>query len=389
MTSAVLWTLILGGALVPMAALGVVGLRVLFALRRTARSAAVDAAGLVEALPIRRHVLVTGGTGFIGRRLVEALGSAGHEVTVLTRNPAKAALLRPPFRLITSLDQIANDTTIDTVINLAGEPIANGLWTRAKRRRILASRLRITQGLVRLIGRLERRPALLISGSAIGWYGLWRDESLTEFDGGKRCFSHRVCEAWEQAAKKAQRYGTRVVRLRIGLVLGTDGGMLGNMLVPFEFGLGGPIGSGEQWMSWIERDDLIRLIAHIVANPQFTGAVNATAPAPVKNATFAQDLARALHRPALLRMPAVVLHRLLGALADELLLGGQRVLPDKAEASGFKFRHETLRSALSAMLGGNAAKESSRKSSRATEMQQVETLAPAPTRARAHPSSAL
>jgi uncharacterized protein (TIGR01777 family) len=343
----------LGSVLALLAAAGVIvlGLRDVFAAHRVERLAPAPAAELVRALSGRQRVLVTGATGFIGRRLVEALTAAGHEVIVLARDPAKASTLRPPFRLVTRLDQIANDTTIDTIINLAGEPIANGLWTRAKRRKILSSRLRMTQGVVRLIGRLERRPALLISGSAIGWYGLWRDESLTEFDGGKRCFSHRLCEAWEQAAKKAQGQGTRVVRLRIGLVLGTDGGMLANLLVPFEFGLGGPIGSGAQWMSWIERDDLIRLIAHIVADPQFTGPVNATAPEPVTNSTFAQELARALHRPALLRLPAFVLHRLLGGLADELLLGGQRVLPDKADAAGFKFRHETLRSALSAMLG--------------------------------------
>jgi uncharacterized protein (TIGR01777 family) len=299
-------------------------------------------------------VLVTGATGFIGPRLVAALASAGHDVTVLARDPVKAAMLQPPFRLVTNLDQIANDSVIDTVINFAGEPIANGLWTRAKRRRILASRLRMTRAVVRLIGRLERRPTVLISGSAIGWYGNWRDESLTEFDGGKRCFGHRVCEAWEQAARKAETFGTRVVRLRIGLVLGTEGGMLSNMLPPFEFGLGGPIGSGEQWMSWIERDDLIRLIAYIVANPKLTGAVNGTAPVPVRNSTFALELGRALHRPALLRMPAFLLHLLAGDLADELLLGGRRVLPDKADAHGFKFRHETLRSALSAMLGASA-----------------------------------
>ena len=132
--------------------------------------------------------------------------------------------------------------------------------------------------------------------------------------------------------------------------------MLSHLLAPFEFGLGGPFGSGRQWMSWIERDDLVRLIAHIVATPQLIGAVNATAPAPVRNATFAQELARALHRPALLRMPAFLLHALAGVLADELLLGGRRVLPDKAQASGFKFRHETLPSALSAILGRDRAR---------------------------------
>jgi uncharacterized protein (TIGR01777 family) len=166
-----------------------------------------------------------------------------------------------------------------------------------------------------------------------------------------------------------------VVRLRIGLVLGTEGGMLSDMLPPFEFGLGGPFGSGEQWMSWIERDDLIRLIAHIVANPKLTGAVNATAPVPVRNSTFAHELGRALRRPALLRMPAPLLHLLAGDLADELLLGGRRVLPDKAEAAGFKFRHETLDSALSAMLGGDKASESSRALAVAPDMHAHDRLA--------------
>ena len=264
-------------------------------------------AELVRALPGRQHVLITGATGFVGRRLVEALVSAGHEVTVLARDPAKAAKLRPPFRLVTSLDQIAGDTAIDTVINFAGEPIANGLWTRRKRRRILASRLRMTRAVVGLIGRLERRPAVLISGSAIGWYGNWQDEELTEFDGGKRCFGHRVCEAWEGAARKAERLGIRVVRLRIGLVLGSEDGMLSNLLAPFEFGLGGRFGSGRQWMSWIERDDLVRLIAHIVADPQLIGAVNGTAPAPVRNATFAQELGARIASPGAVadaRIPA-------------------------------------------------------------------------------------
>jgi uncharacterized protein (TIGR01777 family) len=309
------------------------------------------AAELVAALPPRQRVLITGATGFIGRRLTEALTAAGHDVTVLTREPAKAAALRPPLRLVTSLEQIGNDAVIDAIVNLAGEPVADGLWTRRKRRRILSSRLRVTRQVVGLIARLERRPAVLISGSAIGWYGLWQDEQLTEFDGGKRCFTHRVCDTWERATKPAERLGTRVVRLRIGLVLGIDGGILARLMTPFEFGLGGPFGSGRQWMSWIERDDLVRLIAHAIATPRMTGAVNATAPTPVTNATFSAELARALGRPAFIRMPAWLLRGLAGDLADELLLGGQRVMPDKADATGFKFRHETLAGALAVMLG--------------------------------------
>jgi uncharacterized protein (TIGR01777 family) len=347
----------LATVLVTFAAFGIAvfGLRDGLAARRMERLISAGAAELVAALPSRQRVLITGATGFIGCRLTEALAAAGHDVIVLTRDPLKAAALRPPFRLVTSLDQIDSATAIDAIVNLAGEPIANGLWTRRKRRRILGSRLRITRQVVRLIARLERRPAVLVSGSAIGWYGLWQDEELTEFDGGKRCFSHRVCEAWERATKRAERLGTRVVRLRIGLVLGTEGGMLGRLLLPFEFGLGGPIGSGRQWMSWIERDDLIRLIAHAIATPRLTGPVNATAPTPVTNAEFAAELARALHRPALLRLPAWMLRVVAGDLAKELLIGGQRVIPDKADVSGFVFRHVTLASALAAMLGGNSA----------------------------------
>jgi uncharacterized protein (TIGR01777 family) len=300
-------------------------------------------------------VLVTGATGFIGRRLVQALNSAGHDVIVLARDPARAAALLPPFRLITGLSQLPDDARIDAIVNLAGEPIANGLWTAAKRHAILASRLRMTGNVVRLIRRLKVKPAVLIQASAIGWYGVRGDEVLTEGADGRTSFTRAVCADWERAAVQAERFGVRVVRLRIGLVLGAEGGMLANLLVPFEYGLGGPIGSGAQWWSWIERDDLIRLIAHAIAAPALKGAVNATAPEPVRNAAFVRELGRALHRPAVLRVPAAPLRLLAGDLADELLLGGQRVVPEKALASGFAFRHATLPSALAAMLGARAS----------------------------------
>ena len=337
--------------LTALSAAGVVisGVRDYFASRRAAWLAPGHAAELVGAMSGQQHVLITGATGFIGSRLVEALTGAGHAVTVLARDPAKAAKLRPPFRLVTALDQIASGETIDTIINLAGEPIASSLWTTARRRKILRSRLKMTRDVLRLIARLDKTPPLLVNGSAIGWYGLWQDEELTEFDGGKACFSHRLCDAWERMAIRAEAQGTRVVRLRIGLVLGIDGGMLSRLLTPFECGLGGPIGSGQQWMSWIERDDLVRLIAHVVATPKLIGAINATAPAPVRNAEFTRELGRIFRRPAFMPMPAVLL-RLLGDFANELLLGGQRVFPDKVLASGFEFRHTTLRSALETML---------------------------------------
>lgn len=327
------------------------GLRDLVASQRSDRLALSPPEELVAALAARQTVLVTGATGFIGTRLVQALTTAGHQVIVLARNPQKAANLAPPFRLITGLSQLPDDTVIDAIVNLAGEPIANGLWTVGKRHRILASRLRTTGNVVRLIARLRYKPKVLITGSAVGWYGLRGDEVLTEASDGRGCFSRQVCSDWERAAVQAERFGVRVVRLRIGLVLGTQGGMLANLLTPFEYGVGGPIGSGRQWMSWIERDDLVRLIAYAVATPSLKGPVNATAPEPVRNTTFAHELGRALHRPALLRLPAAPLRALAGDLADELLLGGQRVVPEKAMAHGFTFRHATLRSALAAMLG--------------------------------------
>jgi uncharacterized protein (TIGR01777 family) len=342
------WSLLMSAAAVGVA---VFGLRDMAASFRSDRLGGGPADPLMDALPGRQTVLVTGATGFIGRRLVEALAAGGHEAIVLLRDPAKSNLLRPPFRLVTSLDQLQDDTRIDTIVNLAGEPIADGLWTKAKRREMLGSRLRITGEVVRLIGRLRHKPAVLVSGSAIGWYGLRQDETLTEASGGNPCFSRDLCQAWERAALEAEALGVRVVCLRIGLVLGTDGGMLSRLLTPFELGLGGPIGAGAQWMSWIERDDLVRLIAHAIARPDLAGPLNATAPEPVQNATFTRELAAALHRPAMLRAPAGLLRALAGDFADELLLGGQRVVPAKAVAGGFAFRHSTLPGALAAVLG--------------------------------------
>ena len=326
------------------------GVRDIAAAQRLGRMTSVAAASLVERLPARQTVLVTGATGFIGSRLAAGLVASGHQVIALIRNPAKAELLPPPVTLITSLDQLPAETKIDAIVNLAGEPIGNGLWTETKRRKILASRVNMTGDVVRLIARLESKPQVLVNGSAIGWYGLWQDQVLTESAKSHACFSHELCEAWENAARLAGDYGVRVAYLRIGLVIGTDGGFITRMLTPFEFGLGGPLGSGKQWMSWIERDDLVRLIAHVIAKPELSGPINATAPIPVTNTRFTEELGRRLHRPAIFRVPAALLRVVGGDFAEELLLGGQRVLPNKALSNGFVFRHETLRSAFEAIL---------------------------------------
>ncbi|KQY95283.1 SulA-family protein [Caulobacter sp. Root1455] len=338
-----------------LAAVGVVvfGLRDLAAARRTARIVAADPVPLVQALAPRQAVLVTGATGLIGRRLVAALVGAGHEVIALTRDRRAAADLPAPIRIVTSLDQIADDARVDAIVNLAGEPISDGLWTPAKRRRIVGSRLAVTRAVVALIARLDRRPEVLVSGSAIGWYGLRGDETLDETADGADCFSRTVCRRWERAAMAAQDLGVRVVRLRIGIVLAVDGGALSRMLTPFEFGLGGPFGAGRHWMSWIHLDDLVRLIAHAVATPGLNGPVNGTAPEPVRNAAFAQALGRALRRPAVLPAPAAPLRLALGAFADELLLKGQRVIPAAALASGFTFTYPTLDEALGDIVGAS------------------------------------
>jgi uncharacterized protein (TIGR01777 family) len=326
------------------------GLRDLFAARRMASFDQADLASLAPDLPDRRSIVVTGGTGFIGSRLVKALVAAGHEVTVLTRKAVSAAHLPAPIRIVTSLDQIPPDTRVDAIVNLAGEPISNAPWSPRKRERIIASRVSVTDEVGRFIDRLTNRPSVLVNGSAIGWYGLWDQERLTEESGFRPCFSHDVCAAWEGAAREAAG-GARLVILRIGLVLGREGGMLARMLAPFEFGLGGPFGSGRQMMSWIHIDDLVRLIVRAIADDQFDAVVNATAPQPVDNRAFARTLGCVLRRPAILPVPAAPLRFALGDFADELLLGGQAVLPAKAQRLGFKFGYPGIRSAFAEIAG--------------------------------------
>jgi uncharacterized protein (TIGR01777 family) len=337
------------------AGVAVSGLRDLAAAARAPRLKAADPAPLADALTERRSVLVTGGTGLIGSRLVAALVGAGHEVTVLTRSRASAACLPAPIRIVTTLQQVPDHARIDSIVNLAGEPLADDLWTARKRRRILRSRLRVTREVIRLIHRLDTRPAVLVSGSAVGWYGLRGDEVLDERSWGRQCFSSRLCQAWEHTARPAETLGVRVVRLRIGLVLAAEGGMLSRMLTPFEFGLGGPFGAGRHWMSWIHLDDVVRLICHAIASRSLTGAVNATAPEPVRSRAFAQALGGALGRPAVLRAPAAPLRLALRQFADELLLNGQRVVPAAALRDGFRFRYPGLDGALRSIVGARPA----------------------------------
>lgn len=319
--------------------------------RRLARWRRPPPPRLPAGLPERLSVLVTGGTGFIGARLCAVLIAGGHRVTVLTRDKRKARDLRGRVTLIDSLDDLDDHARFDVIVNLAGEPVAAGRWTRARKREILDSRLEVTGALVRFIARARHKPGLLLSASAIGFYGTDPERAFGEGSPPNPAFTHEVCRAWEAKALEARRFGLRVCLLRIGIVLGSEGGALAQMLPPFEFALGGAMGSGRQWMSWIHRDDVIGLILHAITEVTLCGPINATAPAPVRNAAFATALGRALGRPALIPMPAFTLRLLFGAMADEVLLGGQQVLPRLAEASGYRFAYPELDGALAEILG--------------------------------------
>jgi len=336
-----------------LAAIGVVvsGLRDLAAAGRSRRIVETDAAELAGAIDGRRAILVTGGTGLVGSRLVEALAGAGHDVTVLTRDATHARHLPAPLRIVTDLDQIGRADRIDAIVNLAGESIAGGLWTQRRRTAILASRIETTRAIHALCARLDRRPALLINASAIGFYGDAGEEMLDEGCARGTGFCADICAQWEAEAQQLEALDLRVVRLRIGLVLTSAGGFLGNLLFPFEAGMGGRIGHGRQWLSWIHRDDLVRLIAFAIATPDLHGAVNAVAPNPVRNADFAKALGRALGRPALIPLPAAPLRMALRDFADELFLASQRVLPVKAVFHGFGFRHARIEAALARIVG--------------------------------------
>lgn len=299
---------------------------------------------------LRQRWLVTGATGFVGRRLTEALASGGHEVTVVTRNVTRTGVLQPPFRVVRNLEGIRAEERFDVIVHLAGEPVAGGLWTRARRQRIMNSRPEMASRLIDLVERLEVKPGVWIGASAVGWYGDHGDAILDERADGADGFAHRSCEAAESASARADHHGLRVVVLRIGLVLGREGGLLAQLLTPFDLGLGGRLGSGRQWMSWIERDDLVRLIVHAATNESIRGALNAVAPYPVTNREFTRALARVLRRPAWLAIPRFVLVGAMGDMARELMFASQRAVPAKALEHGFDFRWPKIDAALAKAL---------------------------------------
>ena len=300
------------------------------------------------------NVLVTGGTGFIGTRVCTALHEQGDTVRVLSRNPTRAQTklkwAREVYGWTPETEKLPSEAMSDVkaVVHLAGETIA-GRWNSEKKRRIRDSRILSTRNLVASLGAADTKPDVLVCASAIGYYGASGDEHLTEVSPAGTDFLAQVCQEWETEAQKAIEFGIRVVMVRIGLVLGLGGGLLAQILLPFKMGVGGVLGSGRQWMSWIHVDDVVGILLHALENDEIRGPLNATAPAPVRNTEFTKTLGTVLRRPTLLPVPIFGLKLMMGEFADFVVLS-QNVLPEKTEVSGYEFRHRTLEAALSDLL---------------------------------------
>lgn len=297
------------------------------------------------------NILITGATGLIGRPLVDVLLRQKHTLTILSRSPRDS---KPGVRYV--VWNPADETGIvpevdgvDAVINLAGEPIAAKRWTRKQKGKIVTSRANATQIIAHSIQSARKKPSVLINASAVGFYGAHGNESVTEESGAGNDFLADVCKAWEAHALRVLDFGVRVVRLRIGVVLAKEGGALKMMLPPFQLGLGGWLGKGNQWLPWVHLEDVVRLISFCLENSKAEGAVNATASQPVTNKAFSMVLAQVLHRPCFAPVPAFALKLLLGEMSG-LLLTGARVLPKKAAELGFTFKFPDLRNALEDLL---------------------------------------
>ncbi|MEH2398340.1 thylakoid membrane protein ThyD [Nostoc sp.] len=303
-------------------------------------------------------VAITGATGFVGSRLVQRLHGKGHKVVVLARNTAFAQKVFPseafPNLEIVAYTPNASGSwqsviaSCDGVVNLAGEPIAEGRWTPERKQEILNSRKLGTQKLVEAIANANPKPTVLVNASAIGYYGTSESATFDETSLSGNDFLAQVCQAWETEATKVKDAGVRLVILRLGIVLG-NGGALGKMIPPFKLFAGGPIGSGRQWFSWIHVDDLVNLILQALTKPEIEGVYNATAPNPVRMADLSQTLGRVMNRPSWLPVPAFAIEALLGDGAI-VVLEGQQVLPKRTEETGFEYKYPNLQSALTQIL---------------------------------------
>ena len=290
------------------------------------------------------NVVIAGGSGFLGTALVTRLRADGDRVQVLSRHPQGAGEIGwDPDGTVgpwaTALEEA------DAVVNLAGESIAGRRWTTARKARIRDSRLRATRSLAGALQQARRRPPVFVSASAIGYYGPRGDEPITEQTPPGDDFLSSVCRDWEAEALRAAA-ATRVVLLRTGIVLSRDGGALPQMALPFRLFGGGPVGSGRQYYAWVHIDDWVSMARWAMRMPEVSGPINVTAPAPVPNREFARTLGRVLHRPSFMPAPAFALRLALGEMADALLLTGQRAIPARAQAHGFRFKYPDLEPAL-------------------------------------------
>ncbi|VEB96134.1 Epimerase family protein SA0724 [Cedecea lapagei] len=295
------------------------------------------------------EILVTGGSGLIGRHLVTRLLELGHQVSVITRSPEKARKgLDKRVALLKGFEGLQNLDAFDAVINLAGEPIADKRWTEEQKQRLCQSRWQTTERLVELFKASQQPPKTFISGSATGYYGDLGEVVVTEDEPPHNEFTHKLCARWEQIACGAQSEATRVCLLRTGVVLAPKGGILAKMLPLFRLGLGGPIGNGRQYLAWIHIDDMVNGILWLLDN-DLRGPFNMVAPYPVRNEQFSHALGHALKRPAIFRAPATAIRLLMGE-SSVLVLGGQRALPKRLEESGFGFRWFDLDEALADVI---------------------------------------
>lgn len=302
------------------------------------------------------RITLTGASGFIGNRLVAQLDARGHQLHLLGRAPKKGMLAAARFSIwdtATTEPPLDSLEAADAVVHLAGEPVAQR-WTADVKRRIRSSRIDSTNLLISALSKVQQRPKVLVCASAIGYYGDRGDEKLTEASKPGTGFLPEVCVQWEQAASRARELGMRVVPVRIGIVLHPEGGALEQMLPPFKWGVGGKIGSGEQWMSWIHLDDMIRLLVHTIETPGLNAPLNAAAPHAVRNSEFTLMLGRTLRRPALIPVPEFAVRLLFGEMAS-VVTSSQYVLPEATRKSGFTFDHEQLGPALANLLGEKRA----------------------------------
>lgn len=293
------------------------------------------------------RIVIAGGSGFVGEPFVRRLIARGDDVAVLSRDPSKVRAGRGVrWDGKSAGPWIKEIDAAGAVINLAGESIAEGRWTEERKQRLVASRLDATNAVVGALKSASPGKRTLINASAIGYYGSDRDEELDEKSSKGRGFLADLVEKWESAANAAQP-AARVVLMRFGVVLAAGGGALPQMLMPFRFGVGGRVGSGRQWMSWVDRDDLLGAMEWALDNGDARGVYNVTAPAPVRNRDFAKIAGRVLHRPSVMPVPAFALRLMFGKeMADAVLLGGQRVVPRRLQAESFRFAHAELESAL-------------------------------------------